>query len=290
MIYFRKRNKEKDLAKMSMRTFMWENKVRMRQIILITMILFLAVPVFAQKERKYIREGNRYFAKGLEDTTSLDTVNFSKAEVAYRRALQEKPDNFQWKFNLADALYKQAKPAKAAEAFQALTKEAKNSKDKAKVYHNLGNSLLAQKKIDQSIEAYKKALRLNPNDMATKYNLTYAEKLKKKQKNQKKNKPKNQQNKNNKDKNKQNKNNKNKNQNDKNKKNNQKNKQNQNKQNQNKPNQNKKQQQQPQQDKISKQSAEQMLQALQNDEKKTQAKVRRLKAKKAQQRKIEKDW
>ncbi|WP_234406544.1 tetratricopeptide repeat protein [Prolixibacter bellariivorans] len=280
-----------------MKTFMSENKMQMRQIILITMILFLAVPVFAQKERKFIREGNRDFAKGLEDTTSLDTVSFSKAEVAYRRALQEKPDNFQWKFNLADALYKQAKPAKAAEEFEQLTKETDNAKDKAKVYHNLGNSLLAQKKIDESIDAYKKSLRLNPNDMETKYNLAYAEKMKQQQKNKKKNKQ-NQQDKNNKDKNKnkqdknkqnkdQNKNNKNK-QNQDQKKNQDQNKQNQNKQNQK--NQNQQQQQQPQQNKISKQNAEQMLQALQNDEKKTQEKVRKLKAKKAQQYKIEKDW
>jgi len=275
---------------------MSENKVRMRQIVLMAMILFLAVPVFAQKERKYIREGNRFFEKGLQDTASLDTVNFSKAEVAYRRALQEKPDDFKWKFNLADATYKQAKPGKAAEQFEQLAKETDNTKDKAMVYHNLGNSLLAQKKIDESIDAYKKSLRLNPNDMETKYNLAYAEKLKQQQKNKKKN-QKNQQNKNNKDKNNKDKNKQNKDQN-KNKQNqdqkkNQdqnKNKQNQNKQNQNQQKQNQQQQQQPQQNKISKQNAEQMLQALQNDERKTQEKVRKLKAKKAQQRKVEKDW
>lgn len=274
---------------------MSENKIQMRQIVLMTMILFLTVPVFAQKERKFIREGNRDFAKGLEDTTSLDTVSFGKAEVAYRRALEEKPDNFQWKFNLADALYKQAKPAKAAEEFEQLTKETDNSKEKAMVYHNLGNSLLAQKKIDESIDAYKKSLRLNPNDMETKYNLAYAEKMKQQQKNKKKNKQ-NQQDKNNKDKNKnnqdKNKQNKDQNKNNKDKQNqDQKKNQDQNKQNQNKQNQNQQQQQQqPQQNKISKQNAEQMLQALQNDEKKTQEKVRKLKAKKAQQYKIEKDW
>jgi Ca-activated chloride channel homolog len=285
-----------------MKRFMSENSIRVRQVVLMVMIGLMSVPAMAQKERKYIREGNKFFDKGLQDTTSLDTVNFSKAEVAYRRALQEKPDNFQWKFNLADAMYKQAKPAKAAEEFQQLTNETTNTKDKAKVYHNLGNSLLAQKKIDASIDAYKKSLRLNPNDMETKYNLAYAEKLKEQQKkNQKKNQQ-NQQNKNNKNKNNKNdknkQNNQNKNNKDKNKQNqdqkkNQdqnKNKQDQNKQNQNKQNQNQQQQQQPQQNKISKQNAEQMLQALQNDEQKTQEKVRKLKAKKAQQYKVEKDW
>ena len=41
-----------------------------------------------------------------------------------------------------------------------------------------------QQKFDESIESYKKALRLNPTDMDTKYNLAYAQLLKKKQEQQ----------------------------------------------------------------------------------------------------------
>ena len=37
-------------------------------------------------------------------------------------------------------------------------------KDLTKVYHNLGNSLLKEQKLDKAIEAYKSALRINPND------------------------------------------------------------------------------------------------------------------------------
>ena len=154
--------------------------------------------------------------------------------------------------------------------------------EKAMLYHNLGNSLLVQKKFDPSIEAYKKALRINPNDLDTKYNLAYAIKMKEQdqkqqqqqqnQQNQNQNQNKNQDQKENQDKNDdQNKNK------DQNKDNN----------NQNNPEQNKEQQQQ---NKISPQSAEQILKALENDEKKTQEKVKKAQAEQAKQRKVEKNW
>jgi tetratricopeptide (TPR) repeat protein len=41
-----------------------------------------------------------------------------------------------------------------------------------------------QQQIDESIESYKEALRRNPNDLDTKYNLAYAQMLKKQQEQQ----------------------------------------------------------------------------------------------------------
>ena len=253
----------------------------MRNIFIILLIIIIAPGAFAQKERKFVREGNGYYADGLKDTTKLDTISFGKAEVAYRRALQIKPDDFHWQFNLADALYKQNKPDQANTEFEKLVEVTKSPAEKAMVYHNMGNSLLAQKKFDPSIDAYKKALRITPNDPETKYNLAYAMKMKKKDQEQKKkdqdknkdqDKDKKDQNKDNKDQNKDQ-------------------KQDKNKQDQNKDQQNKDQQQQPQpQNKISKQSAEQMLQALENDEKQTQEKVKKAQAVKTERSKVEKNW
>ena len=45
---------------------------------------------------------------------------------------------------------------------------------KARSFHNLGNSLLKAEKYEESIEAYKQALRHDPQDADTKYNLSYA--------------------------------------------------------------------------------------------------------------------
>ncbi len=253
----------------------------MKKILFISLLVIFTQHAFAQKERKYIREGNGYYNDGLKDTAKLDTISFGKAEVAYRRALQIKPDDFHWQFNLANSIYKQNKPDQAATEFEKLAEQTKDPVEKTLVYHNLGNSLLAQKKFDPSIQAYEKALRINPNDPETKYNLAYAMKMKKKDQEQKK---KDQDKKDkDKDKNKDNK--------DKNKDNKDQNKdQNKDNKDPNKDQDNKDKQQQPQQNKISKQSAEQMLKALENDEKQTQEKVKKAQAQRAEKMKVEKNW
>lgn len=241
----------------------------MKKNILIVLICLLALNSFAQKERKFIREGNGYYNDGLKDTTKLDTISFGKAEVAYRRALEIKPEDFHWQFNLANSIYKQNKAEQAASEFEKLLDKTKDSLEKTLVYHNMGNSLLAQKKFDPSINAYKKALRINPSDPETKYNLAYAMKMKKKDEEQKK-----------KDKDK-----------DKDKDKNKDKDKDQDKDNkdQNK-DQDNKDQQKPQENKISKQSAEQILKALENDEKQTQDKVKKAQAQRAEKRKVDKNW
>lgn len=255
-------------------------RLEMKISILVCLMVGMSFLAAAQKERKFIREGNNYFEKGVEDTAKLDTVSFGNAEVAYRRALEIKPNDFHWQFNLADAIYKQRKSEEAATEFENLADKTEKSIEKASVYHNLGNSFLTQKKFDPSIEAYKKSLRINPNDPETKYNLAYAMKMKKteqKQKQQNQNKQ-DKDNKKNQDKKKQD-DNQNQNQN-----------QDQNKNNQNQDQKQQNEQNKPQQNKISRQNAEQMLQALENDEKQTQEKVKKMQALKAEHSKVEKNW
>ena len=251
----------------------------MKKLLVIPLALILASVAFAQKERKFVREGNGYYNDGLKDTTKLDTINFGKAEVAYRRALELKPEDFHWQFNLANSIYKQNKPQQSATEFEKLSEKTTIPAEKSMVYHNLGNSLLAEKKFDPSIDSYKKALRITPNDPETKYNLAYAMKMKKKDQEQKKK----DQDQKKKDQDK----NKDKNKNDQ-KKDKDKDKDNQD-QNKNQQSKDQQQKQQPQ-NKISKQSAEQMLQALENDEKQTQEKVKKAQALKAERTKVEKNW
>ena len=261
----------------------------MKRYLLLNLILFAVFTSQAQSERKFVREGNKMYETGLKDTAKLDTISFGKAEVAYRRALELKPDDKQWQFNLADALYKQKKADESAKEFENIAEKAPLPADKAKAFHNMGNSFLVQKKLDESIATYKKALRIAPNDPETKYNLAYAMKMKKedekkKQQNKDKDKDKDKNKDKDKDKNKDQNKDKNKDQNKDQKKDQDKQKQDQNKDQQ------KDQQQQPQQNKISKQNAEQMLQALENDEKQTQEKVKKAQALKAEKRNVEKNW
>jgi tetratricopeptide (TPR) repeat protein len=236
----------------------------------VLLVLLFSIAAFGQNERKHIRSGNRIYDKALRDTTKIDTTLFAKAETEYRKALVKKPTDKQWNFNLADAIYKQQRFDEAAGKFSELAEQMTTPVEKARVYHNLGNSQLMNQKIDESIESYKKALRQNPTDLETKYNLAYAQLLKKHQEQQQQNQDKNQ------DKNKD---------------------QNQDQQQQNQDQQNKdqnqdqqNQQQQQAQNKISKENAEQLLQALQNDERNIQDKVKKMQAAQAKRVRVEKEW
>jgi len=251
-------------------------------------ILLLCSVILAkgQNERKFVRRGNDLFMDAIKDTTKLDTTKFRQAEIAYRQALDKKPDHSQWNFNLADAMYKQMKFEESAEKFGQLSDKFENPEEKARALHNKGNSLLFNQKLEESIEAYKEALRLNPDDIETKYNLAYAQSLKKQQQQQQKQQQKNQdQNQNNDQQNQNQDQNQNK---DQQNKDQQQNKQDQDQQ-QNKQDQDQQKEQQ-QRNKISKENAEQLLEALQNDERKIQKKVKKAQAAKAKKVTIEKDW
>lgn len=243
----------------------------MKQLVIILLISLFPAILVAQNERKHVRSGNKIYQKAVKDTTKIDTAAFARAETEYRKALNKKPTDKYWNFNLADAIYKQNRFDEAAGKFSELAEQMTNPVEKARAYHNLGNSQLLNQKIDESIESYKKALRQNPTDLETKYNLAYAQLLKNQQQQQ--------QNQQNQDQNKD-------------QKQDQEQQQNQDQQNkdQNKDQQQQNQQQQQAQNKISKDNAEQLLQALQNDERNIQDKVKKIQAAEAKRQKVEKEW
>ena len=204
----------------------------------------------AQNKKSLIKDGNKLYTDS----------SFNMAEMKYRKALEKDQDYFNASFNLADAIYKQERFEESTSLFDALKDNARNNIDLAKINHNLGNSLMKENKIDLAIEAYKNSLRQNPKDEETRYNLAYAQKMKKQDQNKQ-------------DQNKQDQD-----------------KQDQNKQDQDKQDQNKQdQEEQQEQDKISKEDAEKMLEALQQREKEIQEKLQKKKVK-GQKVKILKDW
>jgi len=248
----------------------------MKQLIIIIGVLLQGVVVFAQKEKKYIHNGNKLYQQ----------QKYAEAEASYRQSVEKTKESVAGNFNLGDALFKQKKFDNAAQKFTEIATTSDSKAVKAQAYHNLGNSLLESKKLEESIEAYKKSLMNNPKDDQTRYNLAYAqEKLKQQQQKDKndKNKDKNK-NKKDQDKKGQNKDQQNKDKKDQDNKN-------QDKKDKDKQDQDKKDQQgqQPQPDKLSKEDAERMLEALKNEEKNTQDKLKNKKAKGVKGR-IVKDW
>ncbi len=223
-------------------------------------LLMVSATAFGQKTvRDYLRSGNKLY----KDST------FVKAEVDYRKALELDPKSIDAMYNLGNALLMQQKAKDAMEQFEAASKVEKDKKKLSQIYHNIGVILQSSKQYPQCIEAYKKALRNNPADDETRYNLALAQKLlKDQQQNQDQNKQQEQK-QDKKDDDKQ-----------------QKNKEQQDQKKKDQQNQN--QQQQQNQNQMSKQNAEQLLKAAMQDEKNVQDKVK--KGVRIQGRKLEKDW
>ena len=230
---------------------------RNKKAVVAVLFLLVATGVQAQGDRLLVRQGNKQFRAG----------NYAEAEVSYRKAVEKNPRNAQAHYNLGNALLGQRKDSAAVVQFENAAKQETNVMRKAQSYHNIGVICQGQKQYAQAIEAYKEALRNNPTDDETRYNLELCKRQQQQQQNQQ-----NQQNKDNKD--------------NKDKKD-QKDKQDQQKQQDKKEQKQDQQQQQKQQ--MSRENAEQMLNAAIQEEKQTQERM-----KKAQQqpnrRRLEKNW
>lgn len=226
--------------------------------IFILIAIFASSAAFAQADRQYIRNGNKLFHQ----------QNYAKAEVEYRKAISKNPNNSQAIYNLGNALLMQQKDSAATSLFQKSGKIEKSKIRKAMSYHNIGVICQKHQMYGEAINAYKEALRNNPNDNETRYNLALCKKLLKNQP---------------KDKNKQNNKQKDKNNKDKNKKN----KDKQNNKNKDQDKQDKK-QQQPK-DRMSKDNAEQLLNAAMQEEKATQQRISKA-MQQAGSRKLQKNW
>jgi len=219
------------------------------------MLLLVAMSVSAQTDRQYIRQGNKQFNAG----------DYPNAEVSYRKAVEKNPKNPQAVYNLGNALLAQKKDSAAIEQFQNASKLETNPLRKYQSFHNMGVICQSHKMYGEAIEAYKNALRLNPADDETRYNLILCKHEKEKQ----------DQNKQNQDQNKQD-------QKQDDKKDQQKQDQNKDKDKQDQ----KKEQQKPQ---MSKDNAEQLLNAAMQQEKQTQDRLKKAQQQ-PQRRNILKNW
>lgn len=128
-------------------------------------------------ERSELRKGNRAYQSGDLDAS----------QQAYENALDKNQFSANGHFNLGNALYAK-KDTNAVKHFEQAATYTDSDEARAKAYHNLGNAFMKQGKLQEGIDAYKKALRLNPQDEDTRYNLAYAlEMLRKQQQQQQEN-------------------------------------------------------------------------------------------------------
>jgi Ca-activated chloride channel family protein len=163
--------------------------MRLNRIQYLLILFFLALITKAQKDAKQIYYGNDYYQSG----------KIPQSTEYYRDALKENPNNQKAHFNLGNSLYKNALEIRSSkqnfiqggkkvtpdslanlvfdEAAQSFAQVANTISDKDTLHrswHNIGNCYLQKKDYQQAIDAYKKAMKFDPKDEDTRYNLAYA--------------------------------------------------------------------------------------------------------------------
>ena len=196
---------------------------------------------YAQKENTLIRSGNRYYKQG----------KFEQSQAEYQKAIQKAPASPAANYNLGNTQFRQNNFEDAVKDYDAGIEHSTDQAVKEKGLYNKGVALIKQKKLDESIDAWKNSLKIDPADSDARENLQKAllEKMqqsKQQKKDQKQQKQQDQQ------------------------------------------NQQQQQQPKPQPSKLNKQQVEQLLKALTQKEKEVQDKMNQNKTRALSQ--PEKDW
>ncbi|WP_339609557.1 tetratricopeptide repeat protein [uncultured Planktosalinus sp.] len=108
---------------------------------------------------------------------AMEKGDFATAEASYRKVISKDPKNTTAHYNLGNAYYQREKNPEATKRFIAAAEVAESKAEKHKIYHNLGNTFMNDKQYKPAVEAYKNALRNNPKDDETRYNLALAKKM-----------------------------------------------------------------------------------------------------------------
>lgn len=149
---------------------------KIKKIVSLVWVTFCCIPaVFSQQAKPQnikaeLRKGNELYRQ----------KKYKEAQNSYSGALQKDPASYTGMFNMGDALYRDKKYENARQVLTASAQASRDKKEQASAYHNIGNTFLEEKKWEEAINAYKQALRLNPADADTKYNLAYANAMLKK--------------------------------------------------------------------------------------------------------------
>jgi len=160
---------------------------KIRRIFIIICVL-ISILSFSQDKVELLNKGNEYFQE----------QDFEKAEEYYKKSLEVDNQYYKANLNTGHSLFRQAfsliqqqdsigfKKCSESELFYNNSIElTENKNEKAESFYNLGNSQLLGQKLEESIESYKKSLRLLPENVNAKHNLALAQYLlNKKQENQ----------------------------------------------------------------------------------------------------------
>jgi Ca-activated chloride channel family protein len=142
-----------------------------KHLVLYSIFIFFTQFAFSQQWKDSLQAARKLYKSG----------DYVQSYQKYKSAQKNAPKNIDLSDEMGQSAYKAQEFEKAEKLFKQSSSAKGDKMQKAKAYHNIGNSKLKQKKYEEAIDAYKESLRNNPNDEETRYNLAEAMK---KQKNQ----------------------------------------------------------------------------------------------------------
>lgn len=119
--------------------------------------------VFGQGKLE-LYQGNQAYKNG----------NYDEALNNYEKARSLSPDNAIIAYNQGNASYRKEDYGAAINHFKQALDDAENEEFKARTLHNIGNCHMQTQQYKEAVEAYKEALRINPDDDETRLNLSHA--------------------------------------------------------------------------------------------------------------------
>lgn len=150
---------------------------------LVLLFLFFTCIAFSQdKDKGQLLATKKSNNLIYEANNLMNSDNFISAEKEYRKAISEQPSSVAGAYNLGNSYYKKGS---YDEALYRQVQAANNATDKAhkhKAFHNIGNILMKNDRCHEAVEAYKNALRNDPTDDETRYNLGLAKECAEQQK------------------------------------------------------------------------------------------------------------
>lgn len=147
-----------------------------------TMKIYIVLVIFIIGNFSFSQDLNKEKLKAEKNATNLvykanellEEDNYVEAEMEYRKAISEAPNKAVGAYNLAHSYFRKGSFEEALFRNQEAAKNATTKLEKHRAYHNIGNILMQNKECKQAVEAFKDALRNNPNDDETRYNYALA--------------------------------------------------------------------------------------------------------------------
>jgi len=155
----------------------WQAGLCNNFILLFVLIISAISSVNAQEDKEKLKVLQQSQELLSEASFEMKNDNFPLAEAEYRKAISLNPKEDTGKYNLGTAYYNKEMNATAMNRFKQATAVADTKTDKHKAFHNLGNTYMNEKKYQEAVESYKSALRNNPKDDETRYNLALAKEM-----------------------------------------------------------------------------------------------------------------